>query len=67
MIAISGFQILNGIGLEKLWVNFGQGATLGWIPIYDIRHSNGSVKSKGLPFFYDFTGCDVVSAFRGKG
>ena len=28
VIAISIFQILNHIGLEKLWVAFGQGATL---------------------------------------
>ena len=67
VIAISVFQILNDIGLEKLWVAFGQGVTLQWIPIHDIRHSIGSVKSKGLSFFHAFTGCDVVSAFRGKG
>ena len=67
MIAISVFQILNDIGLVKLWVTFGQGATLRWIPIHDISHSIGSVKSKGLHFFYAFTGCDVVSAFHGKG
>ena len=24
------------------------------------------MKSKGLPFLLTFTGCDVVSAFRGK-
>ena len=67
MIAISVFQILNDIGLEKLWVAFVQGATLRWIRIHDIRHSIGSLKSKGLPFFRALTGCDVVSAFRGKG
>ena len=67
VIAISVFQILNDIGLEKLWVAIVQGATLRWIQIHDIRHSIGSVKSKGLPFFRAFASCDVVSAFRGKG
>ena len=38
-----------------------------WIPIHDISHSIGPEKSKGLLFFHSFTGCDVVSAFRGKG
>ena len=38
-----------------------------WIRIQDIRHSIGSVKSKGLPFFRAFSSCDAVSAFRGKG
>jgi len=34
--------------------------------IHDISPSIGPEKSKGL-FFHAFTGCDVVSAFRGKG
>ena len=29
--------------------------------------SIGLKKSKGLPFFHAFTGCDIVSGFRGKG
>ena len=42
-------------------------SNLRWIPIHDIRHSIGSVKWKGIPFFHAFTGCDVVSALRRKG
>ena len=66
-LAISVFQILNDIGLEKLWVAFGQEANLRWIPIHDIRHSIGPVKSNGIPFLHAFTCCYVVSAFHGKG
>jgi hypothetical protein len=40
---------------------------LKWIPIHDISPSIGPEKSKGLLFVHAFTGCDVVSAFRGKG
>ena len=67
VIAISVFQTLNDIGLEKLWVAFGQGINLRWIPVHDIRHVIGPEKAKGIPFFHAFTGCDVVSADRGKG
>ena len=59
VMAISVFQILNEIGLEKLWAAFGQGASR-WIPILAIIHSLDSVKSKGIPFFYAYIGCDVV-------
>ena len=37
------------------------------IPIHNTKHSIGSVKSNGIPFFHAFTGCGFVSAFRGKG
>ena len=50
--------------VQKLWVAFGLGSNLRWIPIYDTRRSIGNVKSKGIPFFHAFTGCDVVSAFH---
>ena len=39
VIAISAYQILAEIGLEKLWHAFGQGANLPWIPIHDIRNT----------------------------
>lgn len=37
------------------------------IPVHDVNQLIGQEKSKGIPFFHAFTGCDVVSAFRGKG
>jgi uncharacterized ParB-like nuclease family protein len=42
------------------------GKDLRWIPIHDIVRSLGP-RSKALPFFHAFTGCDTVSAFVGKG
>ena len=54
------------IGLEKLCIAFGQGAHSRWIPIHDIVSTIGPERSSGLPFFHAFSGCDVVSAFRGK-
>ncbi|KAJ8375399.1 hypothetical protein SKAU_G00059790 [Synaphobranchus kaupii] len=55
------------LGLEKLWIAFGQGGNLRWIPIHELSLSVGPEKIRGILFFHAFTGCDVVSAFRGKG
>ena len=67
VIAVSVLPIRQVLGVEKLWVAFGQGQNVRWIPIHDISTSIGPEKSKGLLLFHAFTGCDVVSAFRGKG
>ena len=58
---------LADIGLEKLWLAFGQGAYPRWIPIHHSRNNIGPDKAKGITFFHACTGCDVVSAFLGKG
>lgn len=67
VIAISILSALQEMGLQQLWVAFGQGQHLRWIPVHDLHNSIGLEKSKGILFFHAFTGCDVVSAFRGKG
>lgn len=58
---------LAQIGLEKIWIAFGQSATASWIPVHQLVHTIGPSKASAMPFFHDFTGCDVVCAFRGKG
>ena len=67
VIAVSMFPMLCELGIEKLWISFGQGASHRWIPVHDVCREIGLEKSKGIPFFHAFTGCDVASAFRGKG
>jgi len=67
VIAVSILPTLQEIGLQQLWIAFGQGRNLKWIPVHDLCLSIGMEKSKGILFFHAFTGCDVVSAFRGKG
>ena len=49
-----------------MWITFGKGKALRWIPIHDIVRSL-SPRSQALPFLHAFTGCDTVSAFVGKG
>ena len=57
---------LQELGLEKLWIEFGQGASAQWIPVHEMVSSIGPEKVGGILFFHAFAGCDVVSGFRGK-
>ena len=66
VIAVSVLQALQELGLQQLWVAFGQGQYLRWVPVYDLWCTLAE-KSKGMLFFHAFTGCDVVSASSGKG
>jgi len=67
VIAVSTMPSLHKLGLEKLWIEFGQGASAQWIPVHDMVSSIGPEKVGGILFFHAFTACDVVSGFRGKG
>ena len=65
VIVISCFNELSQFGLEKLWIEFGVGINKRCIPIHDLTSVLG-IKSAGLLFWHDFTGCDAVSVFGGK-
>eukprot|EP00745_Piridium_sociabile_P026562 TRINITY_DN4240_c0_g2_i9.p1 TRINITY_DN4240_c0_g2~~TRINITY_DN4240_c0_g2_i9.p1 ORF type:complete len:1084 (-),score=281.98 TRINITY_DN4240_c0_g2_i9:490-3741(-) len=68
VIAVSVLPHLQEIGLQQLWIAFGQGQNLRWIPVHDLCNISLALeKRRGILFFHAFTGCDVVSAFRGKG
>ncbi|KAJ8381282.1 hypothetical protein SKAU_G00020600 [Synaphobranchus kaupii] len=67
VIAVSVLPTLQELGVQQLWIAFGQGRNLRWIPIHELLLSVGLQKSKGILFFHAFTGCNVVSAFRGRG
>jgi hypothetical protein len=64
-VADNIFFLINDVN-DHLWMTFGKGKDLRWIPIHDIVRSLGP-RSKAVPFFHAFTGCDTVSAFVGKG
>ena len=40
VIAVSTLPVLQELGLEKLWVAFGQGQRLKWIPVHDLYTYN---------------------------
>ena len=64
--AVSILPMLYELGMEKLWLSFGQGDYHRWIPVHYVCQKIGLEKSKGILFFHALTGCDVMSAFCGK-
>ena len=67
VIAVATFSQLQELGLQELWLAFGQGRNLKWIPVHELTSTLAPERSSGILFFHAFTGCDTVSAFRGKG
>ena len=67
VIAISVMATLQAIGLQQLWIAFGQGRNMRLIAAHELYRSIAPKKGRGTTLFHAFTGCDVVSAFRGKG
>ena len=53
--------------LSKFWVAFGMGRNFSVININGIGSSLGEYKSRALPVFHAFTGCDFTSQFCGIG
>ena len=61
-------QLLNPPDEElQLWVAFGTGINLKYIAAHTIANQLGPERSKALPGFHGFTGCDTVSSFAGRG
>lgn len=50
----------------QLWVAFGTGTNLRYIPAHEIASSLGENNALALPAFHAFSGCDTVSCFCGK-
>ena len=51
----------------EVWIAFGHGNKLRYIPCHRIANELGTDASCGLLFFHAVSGCDTVSAFRGVG
>ena len=61
VIAVSTFQDL---GLSELWIAFGVGKHFRYIAAHEIASTLGQQKSRALPAFHAFTGCDQTSSFK---
>ena len=51
----------------EIWVAFGTGKHLRYIPAHDIAKELGYEKALSLPMFHVYTGYDTVSSFAGRG
>ena len=64
VLAVSSFRIIDA---EHLWVTYGTGKTLKYIPIHHIASMLTQEEAEALPLFHAITGCDTVSFFCGRG
>ena len=64
VLAIAAVSQLN---MNELWVAFGVGRNLRYLPAHAMAAALGPLKSKSLPIFHSITGCDTVSSFNGIG
>ena len=52
---------------DELWIAFGTGAHYRFLPVHHYATTLGPLKSRALPYFHAFTGCDTVSFMAGRG
>ena len=50
VIAISVMPTLQAISLQQLWIAFGQGRNMRWIPAHELYRSIGTEKDRGIIF-----------------
>ncbi len=50
----------------NIWVAFGTGKNFRYYSINNICQVLGEEKSRAIPFFHAFSGCDTTSQFHGK-
>lgn len=68
VILVGKFYDLKVINPDlDIWVAFGMGRNYKFLSINKVCKSLGEQKSRGLPVFHAFSGCDTTSAFNGKG
>ena len=53
--------------LNELWIKFGTGKSLKFIPVHEIAAKMGKVTSQAFLFFHALSGCDTTSSISGKG
>ena len=64
VLSIAATTLLDA---DEMWVAFGTGQHLRYIPAHDVSRRLGKERSQGLPMFHSFSGCDTVSSFYGIG
>ena len=66
-VVILAVYVVQKVQVRHLWVAFGTGKGFRYLAIHEIVNSLGPDKSRAMPMFHAFTGCDSVSFFFGKG
>ena len=62
-VVVLAVAAATNIEIQELWIAFETWKHIRYIPAHEIASSLGPSKSRALPFFHAYTGCDTVSAF----
>ena len=62
-MVILAIAFAKKLEVKELWVAFGVGKHLRYLPIHKIAGSLTTQQCEGVPFFNAFTRCDTVSYF----
>ena len=65
-VAVIAYAVVQKLDRE-LWIAFGHGVKLRFIPCHLLSSRPGPLTSEGLLYLHALTGCDITSAFRGIG
>ena len=65
-VIVIGIAVFFKFQIEELWIEFGAGKSLNFIPIHEVAWSLGPDKAYALPFFHAFSGCDTTFSMSGK-
>ena len=60
-------DLIDKYPTADIWVAFGMGKHFSYISVNSICSVLGESRSRSLPVFYAFSGCDTTSSFLGKG
>ena len=66
-VVVLALYYFHRLQVETLWIRFGVGRNISWIPIHEIADELGEEKCSAIVFWFIFTGCDTVSSFGGRG
>ena len=67
VVVIAVGMIKRVQGILELWIEFGVGKHLKYIPVHELANSLGPQVSTAFLFFHAFSGSDTTSSFNGKG
>lgn len=65
-VVVIAVYVMQHVQLEKMWILFGVGKKMRYIPIHELCNSLTPEKCIVLPLFHALTGCDQSSSFAGR-
>ena len=65
-VVVIALAMFDRLDLDELWISYGVGKHLRYLPIHTMHANLGPEKSKAILMFHPMTGCDQVSFLAGR-